>query len=261
MASIVVGIGGWTFAPLRATFYPKGLPHAQELAHASRQVTSIEINGTFYRSQSAASLAAWAATVPVGFVFAVKARRGCTHGRDLTAAGPSIERTLVNLPALGQTLGAILWQFPPTKKFDPAQLSAWLDLLPDAIDGVQLRHVIEARHPTWAVPECLDLLRARGVAWAIMDSDKHVLSGDLTAPFVYARLERNAAAAPEGYDATALDAWARRFRAGADGGTVDNLPLIGAAGPAQPRDCCVYFISGDKVRAPDAARALLKRLA
>ncbi len=261
MASIVVGIGGWTFAPWRGTFYPKGLPHAQELAHASRQISSIEINGTFYRSQSAASLAAWRDTVPPGFVFAVKAQRGCTHGRDLAGAGPSIERSLANLGALGPTLGPILWQFPPTKTFDPAQLTAWLDLVPDTLDGVPLRHVVEARHPSWAVPECLDLLRAREVAWAIMDSDKHMLSGDLTAPFVYARLERNAVDAPEGYEGSALDAWATRFRTWAAGGTVDDLPLIGPPAPAQPRDCFVYCISGDKVRAPDSARALLHRLA
>ncbi len=261
MASIYVGIGGWTFAPWRGPFYPPGLPHAKELAHASRQVTSIEINGTFYRTQSPESFASWRDTVPDGFVFSVKAARGTTHLKDITAAGPAIERFLGSgVTALGDKLGAILWQFPHTKAFDPMAFAAFLALLPAAQDGVRLRHAIEARHPTFHDPAYLALLREHNVAHAVIQSDKHTLLGDLTADFVYARLQHNAADAPEGYDSAALDAWAARARAWAAGKAVRDLDVLGPKPAPGPRDAYVYFISGDKERAPDSARALLKRL-
>ncbi len=260
MSSIGVGIGGWTFAPWRGSFYPKGLPHAQELAWASQRVTSIEINGTFYRTQSPASFEAWRAAVPDGFVFAVKASRATTQAKDLTAVGPAIERFLGSgLTRLGPKLGPILWQFAPTKKFDAGLFTAWLALLPPEWEGVTLRHAIEARHATFQDPAWTALLRAQGVAQVIVDSDKQALLGDLTAPFVYARLQRNAEAAPEGYDSAALDQWAARAKAWANGRPVTDLPCLSPP-EAAPRDCYVYFISGDKVRAPDAAQAMLRRL-
>ena len=261
MASIVVGIGGWTFAPWRGTFYPKGLPHAQELEYASRQITSIEINGTFYRTQDRASFAHWRDTAPDGFVFSVKAARGTTHLKDLTEAGAAVERFLDSgLTELGPKLGPILWQFPHTKKFDRAAFEAWLQLLPPARDGLPLRHVVEARHPTFKDPAFLAMLRAHGVAHAVIESDKHTLLGDLTASFVYARLQRNTAGSDDGYDSGALESWATRARAWSNGQAVTDLPLLSPAGAPEPRDCFIYFISGDKERAPDSARALIKRL-
>ena len=156
VASIVVGIGGWTFAPWRNSFYPAGLPHAQELSHASRQITSIEINGTFYRTQDPASFAHWRDSAPDGFIFAVKAARGTTHLKDITEAGAAIERFLGSgVTELGPKLGPILWQFPHTKKFDGVGFEAWLQLLPTERDGLPLRHVVEARHPTFADPAFL----------------------------------------------------------------------------------------------------------
>lgn len=259
MGTVRVGIGGWTFPPWRGTFYPAGLPHAKELHHATRQVTTIEINGTFYGTQKPASFAAWRDAAPDGFVFSAKASRFCTNRRDLAAAGESVARFLGSgLLELGPKLGPILWQFPHTRKFAP-EFEAFLDLLPASHEGVALRHVIEARHPSFADAAYVAMLRARGVAHAVCDSDKHTLFGDRTAPFAYARLERNDDAAGEGYHPDALDAWtghARAWAAGRDAG----LPLLAEPVQAGPGDCFIYFISGDKVRAPDAARAMLRRL-
>ncbi len=140
------------------------------------------------------------------------------------------------------------------------QFAGFLGLLPASHGGVALRHVVEARHPSFAAPDWFSLLRRHGVAAATIDSDKHALLGDLTAPFVYARLQRNAEAAAEGYDAAQLDAWADRVRRWSIGAVVDDLPLSGAAPDAVARECFVFFISGDKVRAPDAAQAFLHRL-
>ena len=258
---IHVGIGGWTFAPWRGPFYPAGLPHAKELAYAASKLTAIEINGTFYRTQSPASFAKWRSEVPEGFVFALKAPRVTTHRTALAESEPSIARFLDSgLLELGDALGPILWQFPPTRRFDPDAFATFLALLPPEHGGVKLRHAVEARHESFAAPEWFALLRQHGVAAAIIDSDKHPLLGDLTAPFVYARLQRNAEAEPEGYASPSLETWAQRARHWADGKAVEDLPLASPAATKQARECFVFFISGDKVRAPVAAQALIARL-
>ena len=260
--AVHVGIGGWTFAPWRGPFYPPGLPHAKELAFAGSKLTAIEINGTFYRTQSPASFAKWAGEVPDGFVFAVKAPRVATHRTVLADSEPSIARFLGSgLVELGSRLGPILWQFPPTRKFEPEHFEAFLSMLPATHAGVPMRHVIEARHGSFVVPEWFTLLRKHGVAAAIIDSDKHTLLGDLTAPFVYARLQRNVAAEPDGYAADALDRWAARVRGWMAGDPPGDLPTTVAAAEPVARECFVFFISGDKVRAPDSAQAFLRRLA
>ncbi len=249
MKSILAGIGGWTFAPWRGgAFYPEGLPHARELEHASRQVTAIEINGTFYRQQTEASFSTWRDATPDGFVFAVKAHRATTQTTDMAKAEAAIARFLGSgLKALGKKLGPILWQLPPTRKFDKDAMEAFLTLLPERNGALRLRHAVEARHPSFADPAYVALLRKHGVALVIVDSDKQALACEITAPFVYARLQRNDATAPEGYDSAALDDWAGRAKAWAGG--------------KPPRDCFIFFISGDKQRAPDAARAFIRRVA
>jgi uncharacterized protein YecE (DUF72 family) len=263
IASIHVGIGGWTFPPWRGAFYPPGLPHARELEYASSKLTAIEINGTFYRTQTPASFARWAAETPDGFVFAVKAPRVATYRNALHEAEPSIARFLGSgLTELGAKLGPLLWQFPPTRTFDTAAMEGFLALLPASQGGIPLRHVVEARHPSFGDPAWIALLRRFGVAHAIVERDDSPL-GDVTADFVYARLQRNDAAAPHGYADAALEAWAGRLRAWAAGRKVDDLRCVVpvAKGRPPPRDCFAFFISGDKIRAPDAAMAMLARLA
>ena len=257
MIAPLIGIGGWNFAPWRGTFYPAKLPATQELAFASKSVTSIEINSTFYGSQKPESFRKWRDATPDAFVFSVKGPRFATNRRDLTGATESIDRFVQSgIKELGDKLGPILWQFPPTRKFEADALRPFLAALPQ-----DLRHVVEARHPSFADPAWIDLLREFGVAHAIVDSDKHPLYADLTAPFVYARLERNDEAAPEGYDTNALDGWADRIRAWSAGTAVYEIPCVGSPAPAASRPCFIYFISGDKVRAPDSARAMLRRFA
>jgi uncharacterized protein YecE (DUF72 family) len=261
--TIRIGIGGWTFAPWRGAFYPRGLPHAQELRYAADHVTSIEINGTFYRSQSPATFRKWAAETPDGFVFALKASRFATHRKVLAEAGPSIERFYESGPlALGDKLGPVLWQFAPFTKFDPDDFGAFLALLPRERDGRRLRHVVEARHPSFADPRLIDLLRTHKVALATVDSPKHPVIEDLTADFVYARLERAQPDEPTGYGAKALTRWAERIRAWAKGGEpADATRLHPKPAPkTKARDCFIYFIAGAKERNPAAAMAMIERL-
>src|SRR5260221_3712124 len=161
LGQIGVGIGGWTFEPWRGNRYSKGLPHAKELAYASERLTSIEVNGTFYRSQTPATFRKWASEVPKGFVFSLKGPRFATNRRVLAEAGDSIKRFLDSgVTELGDHLGPLLWQFAPTKKFDPADFGKFLEALPDKFDGRLLRHVIEVRHDSFKTPEFIAMLRS-----------------------------------------------------------------------------------------------------
>jgi uncharacterized protein YecE (DUF72 family) len=242
---IRVGIGGWVFPPWRGVFYPTGLPQARELAHASRQVTAIEINGTFYGSQKPASFRRWRDETPEDFVFSVKGPRFATHRSDLATAGPSIDRFLASgVLELRDKLGPILWQFAPWMRFDETAFAAFLELLPHRLEDRVLRHVVEVRHPSFASASFTQVLRQHEVAVALVDDDNHPAFDEATADFIYARLRRCAEDEPAGYPAEALDGWAERFRR-----------------QAGQRDCFVYFINGAKVRAPAAAEALLGRLA
>src|SRR5437660_11481834 len=167
MGAIRVGIGGWVFAPWRGTFYPEGLTQARELSHASRHVTSIEINGTFYGSQKPSSFRRWRDETPDDFVFSVKGPRFATHRRVLAEAGASIERFFTSgVLELGAKLGPMLWQFPGTKRFEPEDFGAFLALLPASIEGGKLRHVVEVSHESFAAPAFIDLLRRHRTALA-----------------------------------------------------------------------------------------------
>ena len=188
---IRIGIGGWTFEPWRGAFYPKGLPHAKELSYAAERLTSIEVNGTFYRSQTPATFRKWASEVPQNFVFALKGPRFAVNRRVLKEAGDSIKRFLDSgITELDDHLGPLLWQFAPTKKFDAADFGGFLELLPDKFDGRALRHVIEVRHDSFCTAEFIALLREHKMPVVFTDHAKYPNIADLTGDFVYARLQR-----------------------------------------------------------------------
>lgn len=259
---IRVGIGGWVFKPWRGTFYPEGLPQAHELAHASRAVTTIEINGTFYGAQKPASFQRWAAEAPDEFVFSLKGPRFTTHRRVLAEAGPSIERFFASgVRELKSKLGPILWQMPPTKAFEGEDFAAFLALLPQRLDGRAIRHAVEIRHPSFCVPEFVELMRKFSVAIALIDSTAHPLIPDVSGDFVYLRLQQTAEEIATGYPADVLATWAKRAQAWAEGGAPSDLSTLASAPRSKAkRDVFVYMISGAKVRAPAAAQALLAQL-
>lgn len=258
---IRVGIGGWTFEPWRGSFYPQGLPHKRELEYASRQLTSIEINGTFYRTQTAASFAKWRDETPDDFVFSVKAPRYATHRTVLGEGGAAIERFLASgLAQLGAKLGPIVWQFAAGKRFDAEDFEHFLRLLPSLWEGRRLQHVLDVRHESFACAEFVALVRRHGMAIVCNDSEEHPEIADVTGDVVYARLMRTTSAEVTGYSASALDAWVERASAWERGAEPDGLTRLGSPTEPRQRDVFVYFIGGAKERAPAAALALLERL-
>jgi uncharacterized protein YecE (DUF72 family) len=262
-SNIYIGVGGWTFEPWRSNFYPEGLAQKKELEYASRQLTSIEINGTYYGSQKPESFARWREETPEGFVFSVKGSRFTTNRRVLAEAGSSIERFFASgVMELKEKLGPINFQFLPTKRFDPADFEAFLKLLPKSVEGRDIRHVVEVRHESFRVPEFVELLRQYGVATVITDKADFPLIPDLTAPFAYARLQRSAEEVKTGYISAALDEWAARARSWSKGGAAEGLAPIGAPErkPPKSRDVFIYMINGFKPKAPAAAMALIERV-
>ncbi len=263
---IRMGVGGWTYEPWRDNFYPKGLPHSQELAYASRHLSAIEVNGTYYSTFKPATFAKWRDETPDGFVFSLKANRFATHRKLLADAGESITRFIDSgIRELGAKLGPIVWQFMPTKRFDPQDFGAFLRLLPPEVNGLPLRHALDVRHDSFKTPEYLALARAHGCATVFTDSDDYPSFADLTGDFVYARLMRSEAQHPTGYPSEALDRWADAAQTWAAGSEPADVPRVEAASkPAktgQPRDVFTFFISGAKERAPAAAMALMERVA
>ena len=262
-ASVRVGVGGWTFEPWRGSFYPRGLPQKRELEYASRRLTSIEINGTYYGSQKRESFIRWREETPDEFVFSLKGPRFTTNRRVLAEAGPSIERFLTGgVLELREKLGPINWQMLPTKQYDPADFEAFLKLLPTELDGRKLRHVVEVRHQSFARPDFIALLRKYGVGVVLADHGTHPCLPDVTAPFVYLRLQSASEHEAAGYSPASLTQWAKRARAWADGKAPAGLELLAAPErKPRPRDVFVYVINGFKPKAPAAAMALLERLA
>lgn len=261
--TIRVGIGGWTFEPWRGTFYPKDLAQKRELEYASRHLTSIEINGTYYGTQKRESFVRWREETPENFVFALKGPRFTTNRRILAEAGPSIERFLTSgVTELKEKLGPVNWQFLPTKHYDPADFEAFLELLPRSVEGCPVRHVVEVRHGSFRTAEFVALLRAYGVGVVFTDKDGFPHIPDVTSSFVYARLQCTSQNEEDGYPPKELDLWARRASAWSQGKVPEDLDRIAdpEKKPPKSRDVFVYMINGFKPKAPAAAMALIRRL-
>jgi uncharacterized protein YecE (DUF72 family) len=283
-----IGISGWNYGGWRETFYPRGLRHSDELTYASRQVDTIEINGTHYSLQRPESFARWYDETPESFIFAVKGSRYITHLKQLK----DIETPLANFFASGvlrlkDKLGPFLWQFSPRFKFDPSRLESFFALLPRDSEAAaalakahdrrlsdrawtrtecrqDLRHAIEIRHSSFLDPAFVRLLRRHAITLAFADSVEWPYAEDLTADFVYLRLHGSEELYASGYSDEVLDRWAARIKLWARGLEPNDARLI--APDMKPprrsaRDVFVYFDNDAKVRAPFDARSLRRKLA
>ncbi len=242
--TIRIGIGGWNYPPWRGVFYPDKLPQAKELEYASRALTGIEINATFYGRQKPKSWENWEKVAPDGFQFAVKGSRYCVMKSKLAEAKEGLAGFFdQGFAALGPKLGPILWQFTHYRRFDRDDIAGFIELLPETLDGIRLRHVIEPRHASFSDEKFFELCKARNIAIVHEDSDDYPLIEADTADFAYARLQRMGEDIETGYDDAALDGFAKRARQWRKRG-----------------DVYIFMINGAKVRAPAAALALMERL-
>jgi uncharacterized protein YecE (DUF72 family) len=256
---IRIGIGGWKFAPWRKTFYPKGLTQSRELEYASRALTTLEVNNTFYRTPSVKIIREWYSQTPDNFVFSIKASSYATNRRVLAEAGPSITRFLESgITELKTKLGPILWQFAHTKKFDEVDIGAFLKLLPRSQDGIKLRHAIEVRHDSFCSASFVQLARDHGAAIVFADSDKYPSIIDVTADFVYARLMRAKASVKTGYAPAEIKKWQSYAKTWESGGAPEKG--LSAPAPKVHRDVFIYMINGAKERAPAAALDLKEKV-
>lgn len=287
MSRIRVGISGWTYPPWRGVFFPEKWPQKRELEYASRQVASIEINGSFYSLQRPSSYRAWHAATPGDFVFSVKASRFITHMKRLK----EVEIPMANFFAsgvlcLGEKLGPFLWQLPPSFRYDRERLAAFFKMLPRSTEEASwlarrhdarvkgraalktdrqmlLRHALEVRHPTFETAEFVDLLREHDIALVVADTaGKWPFMEDLTSDFVYVRLHGDEELYVSGYTDEALNEWARKIRAWAKGRTPAGSKRFATKAETRPqgRDVFVYFDNDVKVRAPFDAMSLAHKL-
>ncbi len=283
---IRIGISGWRYPPWRGVFYPEKLPQKDELAYAAAQFSSIEINGTFYSLKTPKNFQDWAAATPADFMFSIKAPRYITHILRLRDAATPIANFFANgLLALAEKLGPILWQFPPSFKFDPELLEAFFQTLPhDTIAAAALarqhdtkvanrayldvtikrpvRHAMEIRHPSFACPAFIALLRKYRVALVCADTVEWPRLMDVTADFMYCRLHGSEQLYASGYNATALDDWARRITAWSHGSELADAERASPEPPAKAaaRDVFLYFDNDIKTRAPADAKSLASRI-
>lgn len=243
--AIRVGIGGWTYPPWRGDFYPDGLARGRELEFAARSFGTIEINATFYGRQKPSSWEKWAGEVADGFKFSIKGSRYVVTRPRLADAGEGIGNFLgQGLVLLQERLGPILWILDSRRQFDPDDIAAFFALLPEELDGLRLRHVVEPRHDSFRDERFFRLCRERDVAVVFGDDDDFPLIDADTASFRYARLQKMRSGIPTGYDDNDLERFARLARKWSSKG----------------RESYFYMINGAKERAPAAALALQQRL-
>jgi uncharacterized protein YecE (DUF72 family) len=261
--TIRAGMGGWTFEPWEGTFYPDKLAKKKQLEYASRQVPTIEVNGTYYSGFTPATYQKWAAETPDDFVFSIKGNRFVTNRKVLGDARESMSKFFgQGLEELGDKLGPVIWQFAPFKKFEPEDFEAFLALLPEKQAGLKLRHVLEVRNKSFAVPEFVEMARKHGVAVCYAHHHDYPEFADVTADFVYARLQKGEDSNPTAYTPKDLDRWAERAKVWAEGGQPDDLPYADPDKKPEkkPRDVFVYIIHEGKLRAPQGAMAFMERV-
>jgi uncharacterized protein YecE (DUF72 family) len=287
MSDIRIGISGWRYPPWRGTFYPKGLPQRRELEYASRQLNSIEINGSFYSLQRPEFYREWYEQTPDDFVFALKGGRFITHMKKLRDADEALANFFASgVLALREKLGPILWQFPPMFALNLERFEQFFELLPRDTQSAAklakrhgprltgrawtkvdrnrpLRHAIEIRHPSFLDPRFIRLLRRHNIAFVFADTAGiWPYTEDVTADFIYIRLHGDEQIYVSGYTDPALDWWAQRIRAWSCGCEPDDArrTLDKPCRRARCRDVYVYFDNDVKVRAPFDAMNLAKRV-
>jgi uncharacterized protein YecE (DUF72 family) len=198
---VLAGTSGFSYKEWKGSFYPEDLPVEEMLSYYASRLPAVEINNTFYRMPKPALLESWAAQVPPGFRFILKASQRITHRKRLKEAGDEVAYFFQTASTLGDRLGPTLIQLPPNLKKDLPRLESFLSVLPDGA-----RVAFEFRHASWFEDDVFQALRARGAALCIAEDEDLATPPVATAPWGYLRLRR------QDYDEAAVAAWADKVR-------------------------------------------------
>jgi uncharacterized protein YecE (DUF72 family) len=208
-----VGTSGFAYTEWKPDFYPADLKNDAMLTYYASRLPSVEINYTFYREPADTTIAGWVDRTPEDFRFALKANRKITHRQRLNDTDEILDRFLSSARRLGARLGPLLFQCPPTLRYDPETLTGFVARLPGGEMPNLCRAAMEFRHPSFDAPEVRELLAANDVAWCVADTDDRDASLSRTSKsFVYLRLRKVA------YDDDALKRWAEDVREVLDDG-------------------------------------------
>jgi uncharacterized protein YecE (DUF72 family) len=229
-----IGTSGYNYLEWRGNFYPSNLPAAKMLPFYAARFPTVEINYTFYRLPTDATLRAWAAATPDRFKLTLKAPRRITHDAKLQNCRPLVDTFLATAATLHDKLGVLLFQMPPTFKLALPVLDEFLSWLPPTV-----RAAFEFRHASWHVPEVFERLQRHNAALCVAESEKLATPIVMTADFGYFRLR------DEGYTADDLRGWAERLREQQAGN----------------RDIFVYFKHEEAGKGPEFAKEMMRLLA
>jgi uncharacterized protein YecE (DUF72 family) len=224
---MLAGTIGYSYKEWVGPFYPEKLPASEMLRHYAERFPTVEINNTFYRMPAESLLGRWAQEVPGGFLFTLKAPRRITHIKRLKNVGSEVAEFTRRAAFLGDKLGMLLFQMPPTLRKDLPRLRDFLGVLPPG-----RRVALEFRHDSWQDDEVYETLREHPAALCVVDTDEGETPFVCTSEDAYLRLRRTQ------YDETDLRAWVDRIAA---------HPLARAF---------VYFKHEDEGLAPRFARRL-----
>lgn len=230
---IWVGTSGYNYPEWKGSFYPEKLPAAKMLPYYAGRFPTVEINYTFYRAPNEKILAGWSQATPDPYRLTLKAPKRITHDARLRNAGDAVRQFMETASSLGPKLGALLFQLPPNLKKDLPLFDAFLEAFPPAVCAA-----FEFRHPSWLDEEVYARLRGRNLALCIADSEKLQTPVEITADYAYFRLR------DEGYDAAAIERWARVIEDRTSG----------------CRDTFVYFKHEESGKGPEFGRQLMTHL-
>jgi len=205
-ARILVGTSGYSYDHWRGLFYPDKLAKSKWLEFYASRFTTVEINNSFYRLPSEGTFAGWRHATPAGFVFAVKVSRFITHIKRLKNADEAVNTFITRAEFLGEKLGALLYQLPPSMHRDDEQLASFLSTLPPG-----MKHVVEFRHRSWLEEEVFDILHRYNAGLCVFDMPDFTCPARATADFAYVRFHGSAGLYSSCYFDDELADWAEKL--------------------------------------------------
>lgn len=201
---IRVGCSGWAYKHWRGLFYPEGLAHSRWFEHYAQEFDTVELNNSFYRLPKPETFAKWRDQAPPGFCYAVKANRFITQAKKLLDCDEPMARMMQAMEPLGDRTGPLLFQLPPSLKFNAERLEAFLGIIPDGI-----HNVFEFRDASWYRKETFELLERHGASFCVHDMAGSASPRLAVGPIAYIRFHGTAGKYVGRYTDAQVESWAQ----------------------------------------------------